>query len=89
MQTTFGGFASDGPEQAKQTAERYKLAIPVGHSGRAKEPSTVMQRHRTGGTPWTVIVAPDGTAKYDDFHITAEAAIEIIDGLIRQTATSD
>lgn len=82
VQTTFEGFSSNGPEQAKQTAERYKLAIPVGQSGSAKEPSTMMQRYRTGGTPWTVIIAPDGTVKYSDFHITPEAAIEVMDGLI-------
>jgi len=81
VQTTFEGYGTNTPEKAKETANRYQLTIPVGHSGSPDEPSTVMQRYRTGGTPWTVVIDRDGIVRYNDFHIQPEEAITLIDRL--------
>lgn len=81
VQTTFEGFASNGFDDAKRVAERYKLTIPVGQSGTEETRSTLMKNYRTGGTPWTVIIGPDGIVRYNDFHITAEKAKALIDRL--------
>ena len=47
VQTPFEGFASNTVERAKQTADRYGLTIPVGHSGTAGQISPMMRRYRT------------------------------------------
>lgn len=81
IQTTFEGFSSNGPKQASDTAKRYDLKIPVGQSGLLDSPSKFMKRYHSGGTPWTVIIGKDGKVKYNDFHITPQAAMELIDEL--------
>jgi len=81
IQTTFEGFGSNGPQQALKTAKRYGLDIPVGQSGSSDAPSKFMDRYDSGGTPWTVIIGPDGKVKYNDFHISSEAAVELVDEL--------
>lgn len=82
VQTAFEGYDTNTPEAARETAKRYGLRILVGHSGSRNEPSTVMQRHRTGGTPWTVIIGRDGIVRYNDFHIQPEAAVKLIENLL-------
>lgn len=89
VQTTFEGFSSNGPDDAQKAAKRYGLIIPVGQSGSAKERSAVMQRYRTGGTPWVVIIGPDGVVRYNDFHVTPEAAAGLIDSLLAQTLPTE
>ena len=82
VQTTFEGYGTNTPQRAKETADRYDLTIPVGHSGSPQQPSTVMRRYRTGGTPWTVIINRDGTVRFNDFHIQPSAAVAMIDRLL-------
>lgn len=86
VQTVFEGFGTNTPDAARDTAQRYGLTIPVGHSGTRDEPSTVMQRYRTGGTPWTVIIGRDGVVRYNDFHIQPEAAVKLIGNLLAATS---
>lgn len=40
-----------------------------------------MSGFRTRGTPWTIIIAPDGTVKFNGFHIKPEAAKKLITSL--------
>ena len=84
VQTTFEGFGANTPERAKEMADRYGLTIPVGHSGSSKQPSAVMRRYRTGGTPWTVVIDGDGTVRFNDFHIQPLVAVEMIDRLLAE-----
>ena len=86
VQTTFEGYGTNTPEAAIETAKRYGLTIPVGHSGSRDEPSTFMQRYRTGGTPWTVIIDRNGVVRYNDFHVQPEDAIRLVDGLLTPKA---
>ncbi len=88
VQTAFEGFQSNGFEQAKQTAKRYDLKIPIGQSGTAPEPSQLMQRYRTGGTPWIVIIDRRGVVRFNDFHVSAEATSRIIDNLKQASANN-
>ena len=85
VQTAFEGFGTNTPQSAKETADRYNLAIPVGHSGSSDERSTVMQRYRTRGTPWTVIIDRRGTVRYNDFHIAPDDAVALIDRLLEKS----
>lgn len=84
VQTVFEGFSFNTPQKAKETAARYHLTIPIGHSGSTKEPSTMMQRYRTRGTPWTVIIDREGIIRYNHFHITPNDAIALIDRLLEK-----
>ncbi len=88
VQTAFEGFASNGPDQARQTAERYGLTIPVGHSGSANERSTVMERYRTAGTPWTAIIDPEGIVQFNGFQITSDDAEKLIDRMLNSKSNS-
>jgi len=41
--------------------------LPVGHD--SGTPPRTMTDHRTGGTPWTVLIGPDRTVLVDGFHV--------------------
>ena len=88
VQTTFEGFGTNTPEKAKETADHYGLSIAVGHSGTSHQPSTVMKRYRTGGTPWTVIIDRHGVVRFNDFHVQSDAAVALIDRLLGDDVTS-
>ena len=73
MQTVFEGFDVNTLEQAKEVARRYELDIPFGHDpGPDGRRSLVMQRYRTGGTPWIVLIDREGRVRFNGFHEEAE-----------------
>ncbi len=74
IQTTFEGHDQNGPDTLKPTAERYDLSIPFGQSAGDSGTPKIMQRYRTGGTPWVVIIDKDSTVVFNDFHVDPEAA---------------
>ena len=37
-----------------------------------------MRRYRTGGTPWIVVIDPQGLVVYNDYHINADKFIEYL-----------
>ncbi len=81
VQTVFEGHHVNTPEAAWKTAEKYKLTIPVGHSGSKSTRSKIMAAYKTRGTPWTIIIGPDGIVKYSDFRISVDVATKLIDKL--------
>lgn len=38
----------------------------------------MMQRYRTGGTPWTMIIGPEHRVCFDGFQVDEAAAVAII-----------
>ncbi len=73
IQTVFEGFDVNTFERALEVAQQYGLEIPFGHDpGPDGRRSVVMQRYRTGGTPWTVLVDRQGRVGFNDFHADAE-----------------
>ena len=42
------------------------LSLPDGRR------SLVMQRYRTGGTPWIILIDREGRVRFNDFHAEAE-----------------
>ncbi len=87
VQTVFEGFSTNTADRAWETAREYKLTIPVGHSGKDNRRSVLMQRYRTGGTPWVVIIDKHGVVRFNAFRITPDRAQKMIDEL-RQKANS-
>ena len=84
VQTVFEGFSTNTADRAWETAREYKLTIPVGHSGTDNHRSVLMQRYRTGGTPWVVIIDKQGTVRFNAFRITPDRAQKMIDELRRK-----
>jgi len=78
IQTVFEGFRQNTAEKTREVAEKYSLNMPIGHSGSPKERSHVMAAYRTGGTPWTIIIDPQGIVRFNDFHIKPLDAVHLI-----------
>jgi thiol-disulfide isomerase/thioredoxin len=88
VQTTFEGYGSNTPGKALETAKRYDLKIPIGHSGTSGKPSKLMRNYRTGGTPWTIIIDRNGVVRLNDFHITPDAGHALITRLLAEAPRS-
>jgi len=86
VQTVFEGHATNTKTKLKPTQDKYGLDIPMGHddsiySSLYPVPDTMMA-YRSGGTPWTVIIGPDGKVAFNHFHIKTKDAIALINKLI-------
>ncbi len=81
IQTVFEGFEENTLDKIRQTQLRYRLPITMGHD--AGDPDTdpkpaTMRNFGTGGTPWTILIQPDGDVVFSDFHINADNLIEFL-----------
>ena len=78
IQTTFEGYSSNTIDKLEVMQQRYSLPIIMGHdqgnSDTHTHPTT-MRSYRTGGTPWAILISPDGIVLYNDFSIHAENVI--------------
>ncbi len=81
IQTTFEGHDTNTARGAWATAEKFGLDIPVGHDGGHDGPSSIVKRYNTAGTPWVVIIGPDGVVRWNDYYISFKHAIHEIDKL--------
>lgn len=84
IQTVFEGFTANTAEAAKKIIKQYKLTMPVAQSGAKGIRSEFMNRYRTGGTPWTIIVDKKGIVRFNGFRVDADKAIPYIDQLKRE-----
>ncbi len=82
IQTVFEGFDTNTLEEAKKVVSQNKLDIPAGHeAGMQNSGSQVMQRYRSGGTPWTVVIDKKGVVRYNHFQASSAAMKELIESL--------
>ena len=89
IQTVFEGMAVNSPSKAVSTAKEFGLSIPIGHdSGRSGQRSLTMNRYRSGGTPWVVIIDRSGHVRFDGFHIKPKRAINLVKSLLEAPAIS-
>lgn len=82
IQTVFEGFGTNTEDKLAEMRERYALKIRMGHDTGKKSaddhrPST-MRLYRTGGTPWLILIRPDGKVVFNDFHVNTEKLIEYV-----------
>lgn len=72
LQTVFEGFGTNTKDKVREMQLRYELAIPMGHDagerGGLEHPVTMLN-YRTGGTPWIIVIDPQGRVIYNDFRI--------------------
>ena len=81
IQTTFEGHKVNTASKLKKMADRYKLKIPFGQSAGEEGTPDIMRKYRTGGTPWVVIIDPQGIVRFNGHHISPEAAAKGIEQL--------
>jgi len=64
--------------------KRYGLPIPYGHAvaeGEAEAPA-LMDAYRAGGTPWFVVVSPEGRVVLDGFQLDVNALMQAIEPIV-------
>ena len=85
VQTVFEGYSYNTKEKLRKNQLQYNVKVPMAHAAGNPEshsPPEIMRNYRYGGTPWTVIVDPQGEVAYNDFHIEAESAAALIEKLL-------
>ncbi len=81
VQTVFEGYRSNTVDAVRELQLRYDIPATMGHdAGDEKNhiPSQTMMNYRTGGTPWLVLIAPDGGVVYNNFHVDRDKLIEYL-----------
>jgi len=81
IQTVFEGYRSNTVDDVRKLQLRYELPIVMGHEPGNREAHTLpatMVNYRTGGTPWLVLIAPDGRVVFNDFHVNSDKLIDYI-----------
>ncbi len=82
IQTVFEGFTSNTVEDVRKLQLRYDLPITMGHDPgdpKTHDRPVTMKAYRTGGTPWLILISPEGTVVYNNFHVKTESLIEYVE----------
>ena len=82
IQTVFEGSEVNTFDRLRNNQRRYRLRVPFGHavpdSASAGAVPAIMEAYRSGGTPWFVVIAPDGRVVYDGFRLDAKALVQTL-----------
>jgi len=81
IQTVFEGHHTNTLEDVRKLQLRYELPIVMGHDPgdpeTDKRPVT-MVNYFTGGTPWLILINPEGTVVYNNYHVDSGKLIEYV-----------
>jgi hypothetical protein len=74
VQTVFEGKDVNTFESLRETQQRYDLRVPFGHAaaGEGEAEPVIMTDFATGGTPWFVVIGPNGRVILNAFEINPE-----------------
>lgn len=82
IQTVFEGGWVNTKSKMDDIQNKYNLHdIVMGHDSGKDHPSgqpSTMVNYRSGGTPWAVLVAPDGKVIFNDFSINVDSVISYL-----------
>ena len=81
VQTVFEDFDDNRYEHILEDQVKYALPIPFGYdsgAGHKGDSSVLMQRYRSGGTPWFILIDPDGQVIYNHFRLDADKLIAFL-----------
>jgi thiol-disulfide isomerase/thioredoxin len=82
IQTVFEGAEVNTFDRLRANQRRYGLRVPFGHavavSTSADAVPAIMRAYCSGGTPWFVVIAPDGRVVYDGFLLAADGLIQAL-----------
>lgn len=85
IQTTFEGFSVNNAKQMRAIQMRYDLDIIFGHDeGSEEEHPHTMRSYRSGGTPWAVLISPEGDVLYNDFAIDPDGSVAFLKRAIKE-----
>jgi len=77
IQTVFEGGKANTLNKLKKWQKKYKLDIPFGHDeGHGK--SFIVDRYKTGGTPWFIVINEEGKVTYNDYEMSPQAAFKAL-----------
>ena len=81
IQTVFEGYGSNTVDDVRKLQLQYDLPVVMGHD--QGNPNThdlpnTMKNYRTGGTPWMILIAPDGKVVFNDFQVNQKLLIDFI-----------
>jgi hypothetical protein len=85
VQTVFEGYGFNTEEKLRKNQLKYGVKVPMAHAAGNPEnhlPPDIMINYRSGGTPWTVIIDPQGWVVFNNFHIEADSATAFIEKLL-------
>ena len=85
VQTAFRDFDVNTPEKLAETAERYKLKIPIGHEGGQGRQPQMLIRHKARSTPWVVIIDRGGTIRHSTQFTPKDQVVTLIDQYKKET----
>jgi len=81
VQTVFEDWEHNSFDAMLADQARYALPIPFGHdagTGPAGAGSVLMQRYGNGGTPWFILIDPQGTVIHSHFRIDVEKTVTLL-----------
>ncbi len=81
IQTVFEGFEVNTAESLPAIQMEYGLPIKMGHDPgdpNGNPYSLTMQRYRTGGTPWAVVINPQGVVVFNDYFVNVEGFVSLV-----------
>jgi hypothetical protein len=82
IQTVFEDAEVNTFDRLRENQTRYGLRVPFGHAVADLAPvvdvPAIMSAYRSGGTPWFVVIAPDGLVVYDGFLLAADGLIQAL-----------
>ena len=81
IQTVFEGFSTNTQDAVRKLQLEYELPIVMGHDPGDPDGlniSDTMLKYRTGGTPWIILIDPDGVVAFNDFRVSTSKLIEFI-----------
>ena len=77
VQTVFEGGNANNINKLKKWQKKYKLKIPFGHD-EGDGSSYIVDRYRTGGTPWFIVINEDGKVVYNDYELSPQTAFRVL-----------
>lgn len=80
IQTVFEGFDVNTFERICDNQRRYGLNIPFGHAvpDAVWSVPAIMEDYHTGGTPWFVVISPEGRVVFDGFQLDPDQLIQVL-----------
>lgn len=82
IQTVFEGSDVNTFDRLRENQRRYGLRVPFGHAvadpGSADAVPAIMEAYRSGGTPWFVVITPDGRVAYNGYRLDAESLVQTL-----------
>ena len=85
VQTVFEGYEYNSRDKLRKNQLEWDLKIPMAHAAgnpQTHESPQVMKNYRSGGTPWKVIINPQGRVIFNHFHIKLAQAVALIEGML-------